>query len=583
MLETCLFLDYAPKKHKKNKIMITDCSFHFQPRYYNGEISSYEVQLRRTKSELDDYINNIVDCVMFDLAIIELVIKQRSQIPHAEKIQLSINISIASLLNEEFVATCKKIFEHEKNIILELTQHDVSNDFIHIQTAIKQLKANNVQFALGDYGKGYANSELFLHLDVDYIKLDRKIIKDISQSYVSYLSVKTIYEKIAKVLGKHIIIDGVETCEQLNLLKQFGDMTYQGFYFSKPLGIEDIKPTNPNVDIYKVETQSFCDLLDQAIYEMNRAQNHRDIKLAIQEVIKIDRYNIIGINLDYYDVYNEKNRINKHYNELLERKSSPPLLLFSSLINTSDALVIIRNSEGNAIYNNEKLINYLGINLVNYSVTEACAQFPDYRTCIDLDKELLNSDTCFIVSNETVDTGNGKQCFHTYRQKIIHFNQSFILCSIYDANDSINIDTLTACYQKSYLESPYAKAYQTLVFIDLDGFKLVNDIYGHNKGDEVLRDFAQTVKSMLRKRDAIVRFGGDEFVLLLDSVSCRGVQQRIEVIRCNIEAYFLEKQLHVSFSYGIVEVGSNITSAINQADEAMYKQKFLRKQKHSAK
>ncbi|WP_332840343.1 GGDEF domain-containing protein [Photobacterium carnosum] len=142
---------------------------------------------------------------------------------------------------------------------------------------------------------------------------------------------------------------------------------------------------------------------------------------------------------------------------------------------------------------------------------------------------------------------------------------------------------LTGCYQKSYLESTYAKAYQTLVFIDLDGFKLINDIYGHNKGDEVLRDFAQTVKSMLRDRDAIIRFGGDEFVLLLEGSPCRGVQQRIEVIRCNIEAYFLAKQLHVSFSYGIVEVGGNIVSAINQADVAMYKQKHLRKQKHLAK
>lgn len=563
--------------------MFFDCYFNFQPRYYNGEISSYEVLFRTYQPEIEHCIESVEDHVTFDLAIIEFVIKQRSQMPHAEKIQLSINISIASLLYDKFVETCQKIFEHEKNIILELTQHDVSNDFIRIQTAIKQLKANNVQFALGDYGKGYANSELFLYLDVDYIKLDRKIIKDISQSYVAYSLVKTTYEKIAKVLGKHIIIDGVETCEQLNLLKQFGDMTYQGFYFSKPLGIEDIKPTNTNVDIYKVETQSFCDLLDQAIYEMNRAQNHQDIKLAIQDLIKIDRYNIIGVNLDYYDVYNEKNRINKHYNELLERKSNPHLLLFSSLINTSDALVIVRNSEGDAIYNNEKLINYLGVNLVNYSVAEVCAQFPDYRTCIDLDKELLNSDTCFIVSNETVDTGNGKQCFHTYRQKIIHFNQLYIICSIYDANDSINIDTLTACYQKSYLESPYAKAYQILVFIDLDGFKLINDIYGHKKGDDVLRDFAQTVKSMLRDRDAIVRFGGDEFVLLLDSASCRGVQQRLEVIRCNIEAYFLAKQLHVSFSYGVVEVGDNIASAINQADEAMYKQKNLRKQKHLAK
>ncbi|PLC57648.1 diguanylate cyclase [Photobacterium carnosum] len=557
--------------------------FNFQPRYYNGEISSYEVLLRKYQPKIKHYVESVEDHVAFDLAIIESLIKQRALLPNAGKIQLSINISIVSLLNEKFVETCEKTFEHNKNIILELTRHDMTRDFTRIQTAINRLKTQGIKFSLDDYGKGYANSELFLHLDVDYIKLDRKIIKNISHNYVAYSLVKTIYEKITKVFGKHIIIDGVETFEQFNLLKQFGDMTYQGFYFSKLLGIEDVKPTKPNVNIYKNETQSFCDLLDQAIYEMNRAQNYQDIKRAIQELIKIDRYNILGISYNFLNVYNEQRRINENYNELLERKSSQHLLLFSSLIKTSNALVIIRNREGKAIYNNEPLINYLGIDLVNYSAAQACERFPDYQTCIDLDKELLNSDTCFLVSNETVGTEKGRRFFHTFRQKIIHFNQSFIICSIYDANDSINIDILTGCYQKSYLESTYAKAYQTLVFIDLDGFKLINDIYGHNKGDEVLRDFAQTVKSMLRDRDAIIRFGGDEFVLLLEGSPCRGVQQRIEVIRCNIEAYFLAKQLHVSFSYGIVEVGGNIVSAINQADAAMYKQKHLRKQKHLAK
>ncbi|WP_235861927.1 hypothetical protein [Photobacterium kishitanii] len=86
-------------------------------------------------------------------------------------------------------------------------------------------------------------------------------------------------------------------------------------------------------------------------------------------------------------------------------------LLVSSLISTCDALVIIRDSEGNAIYNNDNHINYLGVDLVNYTAAQACELFPDYRTCIDLDNELLNSDTCFIVSNETVETENGKQFF----------------------------------------------------------------------------------------------------------------------------------------------------------------------------
>ncbi|PSU20636.1 GGDEF domain-containing protein [Photobacterium kishitanii] len=558
--------------------MLSDCYFNFQPRYYNGEISSYEALLRKNEAEIERYIESIADHVTFDLAIINFVIKRRSQLVDGENIQLAINISIASLLDDEFVKTCHKIFKHEKNIILELTRHDATNDFTHVQSVIKELKNNGIQFALDDYGKGYANSELFLHLDVDYIKLDRKMIKNIDQSYVAYSLVKTTYEKIAKVLGKHIIVEGVETFEQLNLLKQLGDMTYQGFYFSEPLNIEDIKPVKTNFDFQKIDTQSFCNLLDQAIYDMNRAPNPQAIRAAINHLIKIDRYNIIGITSNFFDVYNEQSRINKNYNELLERKSSSHFLLVSSLISTCDALVIIRDSEGNAIYNNDNHINYLGVDLVNYNAAQACELFPDYRTCINLDKELLNSDTCFIVSNEIVETDSGKQFFHTYRQKITHFNQAFVICSVYEKNDDIAVDNLTGCFQKSYLESSYARAYQTLVFIDLDGFKLINDVHGHNRGDEVLRDFAQTIKNMLRDSDAMVRFGGDEFVVLLDNVSIRSVKQRIETIRGNIEAYFLAKALNLSFSYGIVDISDCIDSALNKADQAMYKQKYERKQ-----
>ena len=566
------------KNYKKNKFMLSNCYFYFQPRYYNGEISAYEALLRTAEPDIEVYIENIADHVVFDLSIIRFVINQRSQLPNPEKIQLSINISIASLLNESFIEACKVIFEHEKNIVLELTRHDVTDDFDGIQKAIKDLKTTDVLFALDDYGKGYVNSELFLHLDIEYVKLDRKLIKNIDQNYIAYSLVKTMYEKIAKVLGKHIIVEGVETFEQLNLLKQFGDMTYQGFYFSKPLTVDNVKPTKSCSYNTTRKSQSFCDQLERAIYDMNRAQNSQSIKAAITHITQLDKYNIIGVSPNFFDVYNEQQRINKNYNELLEKKSNPHFLLVSSLISTCDALVIIRDSEGQAIYNNDRHIKYLNMDLVDYTSAQVCEQFPDYRTCLDLDKELLNSDTCFIVSNETVETEHGKQLYQTYRQKITHFNQSFIICSVYEANDSIHIDDLTGCYQKSYLDTTYARVYQTLVFIDLDGFKLINDVYGHSKGDEVLRDFAKTLKYMLRDCDAVVRFGGDEFVLLLDSTSPMVVRQRIETIRSHIEAYFLVKQLHLSFSYGIVDMGDGIDSALNKADKAMYLQKYARKQ-----
>lgn len=147
------------------------------------------------------------------------------------------------MIDKDFITTCKTIFAVEKNIILELTNHDSCHHFDQIQVAIADLKTVDVCFALDDYGKGYVNSEMFIHLDVDYIKIDKKLISNIAQNYVAYSLVSTTYEKIANVLGKKIIVEGVETFEQLNLLKQFGQMEYQGFYFSNTLRAHQLQPT----------------------------------------------------------------------------------------------------------------------------------------------------------------------------------------------------------------------------------------------------------------------------------------------------------------------------------------------------
>ncbi|KJG02870.1 GGDEF domain-containing protein [Photobacterium angustum] len=558
--------------------MLSNLSFHYQPRYINGEISSYEALLCAAEQSINiqNYVDSVEDTVSFDLMVIRQVLEQRAMNHCASKIRIAINISINSLINCEFIKQCKEIFAVEKNIILELTSHDRSHDFSQIQAAIAELKSVDVSFALDDYGKGYLNSEMFIHLDVDYIKLDRKLIENIDQSYVAYSLVRTTYEKITKVLGKRVIVEGIETFEQLNLLKQFGEMEYQGFYFSKPLHVDKVKPTKSLPVIVKGQ-QSLCLALDRAIYDLNRFKSPIEVKLAIENLTKIDHYNIIGVSPNSFDVYAEQQRINENYKEILENCNSAPSLLMSSLISTCDAFVIIRDHQGNAIYNNQKHIDYLNMDLVNLPVDEVCRIFPDYRTCLALDQELLNGNSCFITSNETVETDNGSQFFHTYRQKLTHFGKDFVICSVYEDKGNISIDNLTGCFQKDYLESSYVKHSQRLVFIDLDGFKPINDSLGHSKGDEALRDFAYTLKAMLRENDVMIRFGGDEFILLFDSLCIDVVSKRMEKIRTSIEEYFLAQELYLSFSYGISTLDDGVKAALEIADQNMYEQKHIRK------
>ena len=115
-----------------------------------------------------------------------------------------------------------------------------------------------------------------------------------------------------------------------------------------------------------------------------------------------------------------------------------------------------------------------------------------------------------------------------------------------------------------------------VAFIDLDGFKRVNDDHGHAVGDEVLRGLARSARGSLREGDVLARIGGDEFgVLLLDATPTEA-DAAVRRLRDRFEA--LTAAFRTSFSAGIAVALANETAerVIMRADEAMYRQKRAR-------
>lgn len=116
----------------------------------------------------------------------------------------------------------------------------------------------------------------------------------------------------------------------------------------------------------------------------------------------------------------------------------------------------------------------------------------------------------------------------------------------------------------------------TLVYVDVDNFKLVNDLFGHRIGDEVLRCIATELKSQLRITDTVARLGGDEFVMLLPSTR----QPEARMVVSKVYSHLLEKMRQrnwpVTFSMGAVTCEFSPYSAeqlVNMADELMYEVK----------
>jgi diguanylate cyclase len=118
----------------------------------------------------------------------------------------------------------------------------------------------------------------------------------------------------------------------------------------------------------------------------------------------------------------------------------------------------------------------------------------------------------------------------------------------------------------------------SVALLDIDFFKRINDDLGHGAGDEVLRRFASVINSQLRAADALARWGGEEFLLLMPGTSAQDARVVLDRLRGAIATGGFEAvapQMKVTFSAGVAEVqeGETQDAAIDRADRALYRAK----------
>ena len=120
--------------------------------------------------------------------------------------------------------------------------------------------------------------------------------------------------------------------------------------------------------------------------------------------------------------------------------------------------------------------------------------------------------------------------------------------------------------------------------MDLDGFKRVNDVAGHETGDRLLREVASGLRQTLRAHDIVGRFGGDEFCVALVAADPDDATAVLDRIRATISDLALAKAFDVTISIGSVTVGgvsnpSSLEQAIREADKLMYEAKTRSKRR----
>ncbi len=163
-----------------------------------------------------------------------------------------------------------------------------------------------------------------------------------------------------------------------------------------------------------------------------------------------------------------------------------------------------------------------------------------------------------------------------------------LLNSYQELKESSFIDSLTETYNRKKFDEYCtfifndAERYNhifSIIVIDLDKFKSINDSYGHNIGDKVLIYFTQLINKSIRETDYLFRMGGDEFYLLLNNTSLKEggiIVKKLQEKLLNSKFIYKNIQIVITASFGISQYrldGNNIEELIIVADNRMYKNK----------
>ena len=146
-------------------------------------------------------------------------------------------------------------------------------------------------------------------------------------------------------------------------------------------------------------------------------------------------------------------------------------------------------------------------------------------------------------------------------------------------NRELYTDALTGIYNRRYYEERIKNSDMEagIAMIDLDDFKIYNDTYGHHAGDLVLETVARVIRNCIRQTDTLIRFGGDEFLLLLPGIPAEKLPEKLEQIRSSVHEAQVPGYTHLRPSVSIGGVlqtlADPIEAVVRRADLLMYQAK----------
>jgi diguanylate cyclase (GGDEF)-like protein len=250
--------------------------------------------------------------------------------------------------------------------------------------------------------------------------------------------------------------------------------------------------------------------------------------------------------------------------------------LFDAYAKENSLEVSIKNNDNEIIYGTKENINKNTYKFERKLLSEDLSYFVK-----PLEHTTINQLPYFIV---IIIGGLIIVAYATYQAYLFFKGHEEILHKNYILKSSAIRDRLTGIFNRDYLDisineemkfANNSKTSVSLIYLDINKFKNINDTYGHAFGDGVLQEFAAAIKVVLRNRDVFARWGGDEFAVLMPDTNIRGAEITAEKIRMAIEAIDYNGIGNLTASIGVAEynLGESADSWFKRVDKALYMSK----------
>ncbi|HIQ26993.1 MAG TPA: GGDEF domain-containing protein [Sulfurovum sp.] len=324
----------------------------------------------------------------------------------------------------------------------------------------------------------------------------------------------------------------------------------------------------------------YCPELFGSEKEIQKIFSNQSMAYVLESVHKKEYY--VNLSVEYYD---------KDAVLVLLHNITDTTLTQQKLLQYSNESILLNNTLQKILDSQNAILFVTHNNEISYTNDQFMKYF-DMKRVIDmrrknlkiyeyLDETLESYDDLFErVKNKEEYVTINHDTFILKATWIESTHKLFTLTKVTKLTHNMQMDTLTGVYKKSYFNTRIEKIIRdkeeaAVVVIDIDDFKSVNDTFGHQAGDDVLKEFATLIQKNIRGDDVFSRWGGEEFLLLLQHANMENALKKVEQLRTLVEKNKFQHIGHMTASFGLTikEEGDDMHTILQRADKALYEAK----------